>query len=150
MLHTNLFKIIIFNFLVLSSVVVGLFYHIIQPIFLNDASGMSYIIAIFMFSIVIFSIYESIWSTKWIIPLIKFEEKNLYLLGLVGTLIGLITLVGVIGNAVGAGSDNSELLGKVLVGFASGMRTSFNPTLTGIVCWIWTRHLLFFMNGKNK
>ena len=144
MARQSTLKVVGFNILASASVGVGLFCHYIQPIFLNDISHLTYVIAATMVSIVIFSIWNCFDPRQWIRPFIRFEEANLRLLGLIGTLVGLGFLVSVMFAASTQGAADGDLITHVLVSFTQGLRTSFNPTLVGIVCWYWTRHLLYF------
>lgn len=139
-------KVVGFNILALGALAVGLFCHYVQPIFLNDKSYLTYVIAATMLSIVIASVWDSFKWTNWAKGYMKFQESNLRILGLIGTLVGLVFLIGVIGDAVAMtkGSGTDDMIPKVLTAFTEAMRTSFNPTLAGITAWYWCRHLLYF------
>ena len=144
MARASTLKVVGFNILALSSVAIGLFTGYIQPIFVNDSSHLTYAIAATMAAIVFFSIYNCFRPQTWIKAYIKFQEANLRLLGLMGTITGLSIIVGIIYTVATQGSPDGDLITHVLVSFANGLRTAFNPMLVAIACWYWVRHLLYF------
>lgn len=145
-------KVVSFNIFGLGAVGTGLFFHVIQPLFENDKSFLCYVLAITQGAIVLLSIYDSFFPTRWVKNFIKFEESNLRILGLIGTLVGLLMLVAILGDAANnsaSSAANTDFIKNIMIGFATGLRTAFGPTLVGIVAWYWTRHLLFFKRNDR-
>jgi hypothetical protein len=142
-------KVVGFNILAFALVGVGLFTHYLQPIFINDISHLTYVIAATMLSIAVFSVWDCFFPQVWIRSFIRFEEANLRLLGLIGTLVGLGFLVSIMFAASQQGAADGDSISHILVAFTAGLRTSFNPTLVGIVSWYWTRHLLYFTRNER-
>jgi hypothetical protein len=149
MARPSTLKVVGFNILALGAVGVGLFCHYVQPVFANDSSHLTYMVAATQAAIVIYSIYDCFFPVGWITGFIKFEEANLRLLGLIGTLVGLSIIVSVINSAVTVSGGSPDLLTNVLTAFTGGLKTAFNPTLVGIVSWYWTRHLLYFSRNER-
>lgn len=138
-------KVIAFNLLGIGLMAVGLFLGVVEPIFVNDLSYLTYVIAATMVSIIFVSLYDSFVWTDWGRGYMKFQEGNLTKLGLAGTLIGLIFLIGVISAVVAQmGGHTDDMIPRTLEAFAGAMRTAFNPTLVGVAGWYWTGWLLYF------
>jgi hypothetical protein len=144
MARESTLKVVGFNILAFGAVGVGLFCNYIQPIFTNDTSHLTYLVAATQLLIVILSIYNCFKPQHWIKAHVKFQEANLRLLGLLGTLTGLGIIAGAIYVATTANAGSGDLLTQLLLAFGSGLRTAFNPMMVAVTCWYWTRYLLYF------
>jgi len=149
MARQSTLKIVGFNILSMGALGVGLFCNYVQPIFSNDTSHLTYFVAATQAAIVIYSIWDCFFPADWIKGFIKFQEGNLRLLGLIGTLIGLSVIVTIINSAASASAGSPDLITNVLSAFTGGLRTAFNPTLVGIVSWYWTRNLLYLSRNDK-
>jgi hypothetical protein len=110
---------------------------------------LTYVIAATTTAIVALSTYNCFRPQKWIREFIRFEESNVRILGLAGTLIGLLFLVGVLSAASSTSSGDGELITATLKGFTQGLKLMFNPTLVGVSSWFWIRHLVYFTRGDK-
>ena len=149
MARESTLKVVGFNIFALASVGIGLFTNYIQPVFTNDVSHLTYVIAAIMVSIVALSFWDCFKPHMWIRSYIKFQGSSFPKLGLIGPLIVLGFLVSIMYAAAQSASIDGDAIGKILISFTQGLRTSFNPTLVGIVCWYWTSYILFFTRNER-
>ena len=147
-MSTKLFKVVAFNLLGVSLFIVGIFLGLLQPLFQNDASHLTYLLTFLMFVNIVLTIYDTSRPTKWIEDyLIYFEEEFLFI-GLAGTLIGFTLLVlAVRAHGLGGGADQLDNLIKDFIG---GMATAFNATLLGLIYYLWTRRSVYFMRDIEE
>jgi len=143
-MKSNVYRTAIFNVLGLSLVTVGLFYHVIQGYFVNDASYISYLIASFLFGNIILSTWDTIKPTKWIDGFMEMVSPKLLYLGMLASVIGLTAVVAAMVMAIdGGGSSAADLVINSMKAAATGVRTAFGPTAVGLVAYLWTEILLY-------
>lgn len=148
----HILKVVGFNIFGLALFTFGLLNHTIQPVFANDVTHMTYVISALMALAIGLSSWDAVKGTTRFRSFLKFQIENYYLLGLAGTVIGFLLLVGVLGSAIATmgQSSGSDQLPDIMKALSEGLRTSFGPTLVGVVCWIWTRHLVYFTRPARK
>ena len=144
-MKSTTFRIVSLNILGLSLVTIGLFYHMIQPYFVNDSSYLSYLIAIFMTGNIILSIWDSIKPLDWSVnDYIHWQGENLPFVGILATVIGLLGVVSAMVMAIDSGGTAADLIINCMHAAASGVRTAFGPTAVGLVSYLWSRYLVYF------
>ena len=147
------FKLLAINVLFIGLFVAGLAFNILQQIYVNDVSKITYLITGMMFLNVILSIYNS-WNKElsFFLKITKIDNYLDYIqdkfpfIGICGTLVGLILLVDAI-QLTGSG-DISAQVSNIIIVLKESMRTMFNPTLVGVVAYLWTSLLLFIDTGE--
>ena len=149
----NIFLVVSFNILAIGAVIVGMFFNLIQPVFMNDASHLTFVIAFLLLVNISLIVYDTIKPTKWIDNYIEYHKDESLYLGLAGTVIGFLSVVAIIGMAIGntsTGGAGGELIYQVLGNFAGALKTSFCPTLVGIVSYLWTNRLVYLKGSDSE
>jgi hypothetical protein len=143
-------KVLLINALSLSLFGLGAIYGIVQPLFINDVSHVSFLMMGMMTIVVCMSVAaatrnigywgsaESRWSRY-----MEFIAPKFLFVGIIGTLIGLASAVAHLGVA-----DLSDIT-KAIPFVLQSLKTLFNTTILGIVCYIWTETLLFAITTEE-
>lgn len=153
----TLYKLLTINVFLIGLFVVGLSFGLIQPLYLSDVSKLTYVISGIMFvniSLSLFNVYKKSISVyyahekeRYIEKYLSYVSTKLPYIGLCGTLIGLIGLIDAI-QLAGSGDITAQILGIIVI-MKSSMKTMFNPTLMGIVGYLWTSLLIFIDTGEE-
>ena len=144
-MNSSTFRVIAVNILALALVTVGLFYGIIQPYFVNDASYLSYVIAFFMLINVVLSVWDSIKPMSWKVDdFIAFNADKLPFIGILASVVGLTGVVAAMILAIDSGGGGAaDLVVHAMHAAAAGIRTAFGPTAVGLVAYLWSASLLY-------
>jgi hypothetical protein len=146
MFLSNSFKLALVNLFLLGSIIVSYFYGYIAPIFTNDISHISYVLAFLTLLNIFLSFIDSVKDEmtgkkrqseikRWL----NFSYSIIIYAGLCGTLLGFSHLLGAINT-----SSNVETVIEVI---KSGCTTLANTTLVGVVGFIWL-NLIFYITKE--
>jgi hypothetical protein len=137
---SNTYKLIIFNLFLLGAATVGYFFGYVSPIFKNDATPISAIIALIIVADSILFIVNSIRYNVGIERWLRHIHRYIPYIGLLGTMGGLIHLI--------LGVSGSTDPSTVILAIKSGMLTLANSTFMGIVAFLISGQN-FYLSGED-
>jgi hypothetical protein len=141
----DLYKLSIVNLFLIASVVVAFFYGYVSPLFVNDVSHISYVIAFIIASNVFLAFldcraWKNIQETTPYMRWLQFASGKLPYIGLIGTLIGFRDLV--------YGLNGSGDPAQMIISVREGCLTLANTTILGLVGFLWV-NLNFYLVGEE-
>jgi len=139
---------VVINILLLAVFVYGLSVHLIQPIYTNDNSYLSFVMSALMLTNVGLSIFYS-WKTvkpQWIEDYVYFVSGKFLFIGIAGTLVGLSILF----NSLHLENASSDQVNQTIGLLINGMKTMVNCTLIGVICKLWSDLLLTLNEQVNQ
>jgi len=149
-MNSKFYKLVIFNTFIFGILTFGYFYGVLQTFFINDASHITFVIAVMLLYNIIISLYEAWgWQKSWITSWLNHTRDHYFgYLGLGGTIWGFILVVKSLIEAVKDTQGHSDALMNVMNHLATGLSTSFSATFVGLVAVVWTSQLLYFLEEK--
>ena len=142
-------KVSLINIFVLSLIGICLIYGIVQPLYGNDISKLSYVMSMIMASIVVAAEYATYHiQNKEFMKLCMKEFRwittKITWIGLAGSVIGMIALLSSLNVA-----DLSQI-SSILVAMFYGAKTMFNTLLIGLAAKLWTDTIIHMMGEDSE
>ena len=138
-----MYRLALVNLFLIASVIVGWSYGYVGPIFKNDSSYISYLIATITSINILFAFLDcrskSISETPYM-RWMQFTCGKLLYIGLAGTLIGFKGLL--------IGLNTSTEPAAIIMSVKEGCLTLANTTLLGLVGFLWA-NLNFYLLGEE-